>query len=87
MVDIRYLKTNFYFLGVLFVILCVLLFFLLRYFYPNKINRNVPITVFIALVLVIGLYYIPIKLPKMKGDFDDKLIIDKSNNNYQGDFV
>ena len=71
MVDIRYLKTNYYFLGFLFMVLSILIFSLLYYLYPMSLNRNIPISILIGLILVIGLYYIPLKLPKLNENFDD----------------
>ena len=74
MLDIHYLKTNLVFLAVFFIFLSILLFFLFRLKYPNETNRNIFLAIIITLIIVIFIYNVPIKLPKMRDNFDDKLI-------------
>jgi len=81
MINLYYLKTNYIFLIILFIVLTILLFFLLRWLYPDKFNRNVPITVIVSLIIVLGIYYIPIKIPRMSGNFDDKLLMTNNDVN------
>ena len=69
--DLRYYKTNPYFLGILTVIVIIITFFILREKYPEDFNRNVPISIISGIMLATIIYYFPLKLPKSVEPFDE----------------
>lgn len=71
--DIRYLKTNYYFLGVVFIVTSLLTYFLLRRSYPKNFNKNVPIAIIAGMIIVVSVYYIPLKTLKSIEPYDDVL--------------
>jgi len=79
MVDLRYYKTNMYFLGFLAVILSVAIFFLLRNYRVEKFQQNLAIAVIMAIIIVCTIYYFPLKLQKSIEPFDDNIVNSKPN--------
>jgi glucan phosphoethanolaminetransferase (alkaline phosphatase superfamily) len=69
--DLRYLKTNIYFLGVLAAVLMFLMFFLLRYKYPENFYNNILVAIVSGFAIITVIYYFPIKLPKSTEPFED----------------
>lgn len=69
--DLRYYKTNLYFLGFLAVFLCVMIFFLLRHYREEQFQQNLAIAFIAAIIIVVTVYYFPLKLQKSIEPFDE----------------
>lgn len=69
--DLRYYKTNLYFLGFLALFLCVMVFFLLRQYRVEKFQQNLAIAFISAIMITTIVYYFPLKLQKSTEPFDE----------------
>jgi heme/copper-type cytochrome/quinol oxidase subunit 4 len=69
--DLRYYKTNMYFLGFLTIILGVIIFFLLRQYRAERFQQNLVISIIMAIITVCIIYYFPLKLQRSIEPFDE----------------
>lgn len=69
--DIRYYKTNVYFLAFVAFVFAILIFFLLRHYRSEKFQQNIAIAVITAIIIVCVVYFFPMKLRKSVEPFDE----------------
>lgn len=64
------LKTNYWFLGFVFVLIGLVIFMSLSYFRTCSYYDNIPWAIMGAILVVLGIYYMPLKPRLMSEPFD-----------------